>query len=114
MLLASWCWTMPRQGRRSIRPNRRCRSRNSRLTTRTRKKKWPRSKEEVRKKYMKYTHIAGLLMVLATSGLVCAQGSLYRNPGYVESEVPFDSKPRQLEGVGIDEKLSQKVDLDLT
>lgn len=63
---------------------------------------------------MKYTHIAGFLMVLATAGMVCAQGSLYRNPGYVESEVPFDSKPRQLEGVGIDEKLSQQVDLDLT
>lgn len=63
---------------------------------------------------MKPVRIAGLLTVLATAGLVCAQGSLYRNPGYVESEVPINATPRQLEGVGITEKLGEQLDLDLT
>lgn len=63
---------------------------------------------------MKHSRIAGIFMVLATAGAVCAQGSLYRNPGYVESEAAFDSKPRQLEGVGITERLNEQIDLDLT
>jgi protein SCO1/2 len=63
---------------------------------------------------MKLARIAGILMVLATAGMMCGQGSLYKNPGYVESELPIDATPRQLEGVGITEKLGQQVDLDLT
>jgi protein SCO1/2 len=55
------------------------------------------------------------LAALAALGAVCAHGqSLYRNPGYVESQLPPGQRPTQLEGVGIDEKLGSQIDLDLT
>lgn len=40
--------------------------------------------------------------------------SPYRNPGYVESELPPNAVPAQLQEVGIKEKLGEQVDLNLT
>ncbi|MEO5923777.1 MAG: SCO family protein [Bryobacteraceae bacterium] len=56
------------------------------------------------------------LVALAVLGSTClqAQSSSMYNPGYIESELPANQKPNQLQGVGIDEKLNQQVDLDLT
>jgi protein SCO1 len=54
--------------------------------------------------------IAGMVMATGAS----AQSSLYRNPGYVETQLPPGQTPAQLQGVGIDEKLGAQIDLDLT
>lgn len=55
------------------------------------------------------------LFVLGAVALPCVFAqSPYRNPGYVESQLPPGQRPTQLEGVGIDEKLGAQIDLDLT
>lgn len=54
-----------------------------------------------------------LLWVLV-AGCVMAQSSSYSKPGYTESELPANVLPPQLKEVGIDEKLGQAVDLNLT
>lgn len=45
---------------------------------------------------------------------VCVNAqSMYRNPGYAPTELPSGTRPAQLEGVGVDEKLGNQIDLDL-
>jgi protein SCO1/2 len=57
--------------------------------------------------------IRKVALVIAGAASICAQ-SPYRNPGYVESELPVGAVPRQLQNVGIEEKLGAQIDLDLT
>jgi len=38
---------------------------------------------------------------------------MYRNPGYAPSELATNQRPTQLDGVGIEEKLGNQIDLDL-
>ena len=54
------------------------------------------------------------LMALVALGVVCAQAKsgMYQ-PGYVESKLAPNQRPAQLEGVGIEERLGNTVDLDL-
>jgi protein SCO1/2 len=59
-------------------------------------------------------HTIRNLISLAAMTAACAfSQSLYRNPGYVPSELAPNQVPPQLQGVGIDEKLGNQVDLDL-
>ncbi len=48
------------------------------------------------------------------AGSACAQGSLYRTPGYAVTELAPNQRPVQTQGVGITEHLGDTVDLDLT
>lgn len=52
-------------------------------------------------------------IMLAAATLAAAQ-SPYRQPGFVDSKLPPNARPEQLKNIGIDEKLGQQVDLDLT
>ncbi|MEP6961196.1 MAG: SCO family protein [Acidobacteriota bacterium] len=56
-----------------------------------------------------------LLVALVGLGASCVWAdSLYRQPGYVPSQLPPGQLPPQLKNVGITEKLGEQIDLDLT
>src|SRR6186713_761452 len=58
--------------------------------------------------------VRGLIALGAiAAACVNAQSSMYRNPGYVPSELATNQRPTQLDGVGIEEKLGNQIDLDL-
>src|SRR6188768_1806082 len=55
----------------------------------------------------------GAIATACAPAYLNAQSSMYRNPGYAPSELATNQRPTQLEGVGLEEKLGNQIDLDL-